>query len=68
MTCSDNHHKPVERRFSTYIQFPSELNEAQAGQTLIWLRETMAGVLDINRFDHVHITVTHQNQEHDCDC
>ena len=59
--------RPEPSRFSCYIQFHPDQNEAQVGQTLVWLAERMKQI-DVERFHNVHITVSHQEKEDACDC
>ena len=59
--------RPEPSRFSAYIQFHPDQNEAQVGQTLMWLTLRMEQ-LDMMRFQHVHLTVSHQEKEDACDC
>ena len=59
--------RPEPSRFSCYIQFDPDQNEAQVGQTLNWLQHRMRE-LEMDRFHNVHITVSHQSKEDDCDC
>ena len=59
--------RPEPSRFSTYIQFPADWNEDQVAQTLSWYTAQMEK-LDMMRFQHVHLTVSHQEQEPTCDC
>ena len=59
--------RPESPRFSTYIQFPAEWNEDQVAQTLAWYAAEMEK-LDMMRFQHIHLGISHETQENDCDC
>ena len=59
--------RPEPSRFSCYMQFPADWNEDQVAQTLSWLDQRMEK-LDMMRFQHVHLTVSHEDKESDCDC
>mgnify|MGYP001156758205 CR=1 FL=1 len=59
--------RPEPSRFSCYIQFHPDQDQAKVGQTLDWLNKRMQE-LEMDRFHTVHITVSHQEKEDACDC
>ena len=59
--------RPEPSRFTAYIQFPADWNEDQSAATLAWIASRMED-LDMMRFQHIHLTVSHQAKEDDCDC